>query len=413
MKNICLIFQIHLPVRLKKYRFLDIGRDDYYYDDIENERITRKIADECYLPANEVLLKLISKHRGNFKAAFSISGTAIDLFTLYAPEVIESFQRLSATGCVEFLAETYYHSLSSVKDEDEFRSQVEAHSRKIEELFGQRPRIFKNTKLIYSDYIGAMISKMGFKAVIAEGARHILRRRSPNNLYCNSIRPELKILLRNIQLSNDISFRLSNPDWTGWPTTANNYLGLLNKIPAEEEIVNLFIDYDKAGYGQMKGNGIFNFLRSFPQSVFEMTEYGFMTPSEIVCYYQPVEALDIPGTISIAPHEQDLTSFLDNELQQEALKKLYGLKDKLDSYSDPDLIKDWKYLQTSDHFFYMSSNFFSHREYPFDQSPYDNPYEAFMNYMNVLNDFTNRLNRPISSINADYVINKMRPSVAV
>ena len=406
MKNICLIFKIHHPLRLKRYRFFDIGNDHYYYDDFENERLIRKAANECYLPTNEILLDLIKKNKGNFKISFAISGTAIDLFSSYAPEVIESFQRLSVTGCVEFLAETYSHSLSSVKDMDEFKSQVEAHAAKMEELFGQRPKVFKNTELIYSNTIGQIVSEMGFKAMLTESARHILRWRSPNYLYSNSISPELKVLLRNIQLSDDISFRLSNPDWTGWPNSENNYLSLLNKIPEDQDIVNLFFDYELVGKGHKSRSGIFNFLKVFPQAVFEMTEYGFMTPTEIIQYYQPISSLDVPETISAAPYEKDLVPFQGNELQQEALGKLYELKDKLDQSTDTDLLKDWQYLQSSDHFFYMSSTFFSNEEELADRNPYDNPYEAFMNYMNILNDLAIRINLSISNIKSDFMMKK-------
>jgi alpha-amylase len=406
MKNISLTFQVHQPVRLKKYHFFDIGNDPCYYDDLSNERIIRKAADDCYLPTNEILLDLLKKNKGHFQVAFSISGLAIDLFSLYAPEVIESFQKLSTTGCVEFLAEPYCHSLASIKDEDEFRQQVEAHACKMEELFSQRPNVFKNTELIYFDNIGEITTGMGFKAILTEGARHILKWRSPNHMYCNSINQELKVLLRNIPLSEDISFRLSNPQWTGWAVTANNYLDLFNKIPSEEKIINLFLDYELVCEGQRKGCGIFNFLKSFPQAVFEMTEYGFMTPSELACYYQPVSSIEVPKAISSAPYEKDLTLFQGNELQREALEKLYGLKDKVKRCTDPDLLKDWQYLQTSDHFFYMCSNFFPDPETSSNHYPYENPYEAFMNYMNILNDFTIRINRSILNMKSDFVMKK-------
>lgn len=393
MKNISLTFQVHQPVRLKRYRFFDIGNDNYYFDDFNNERIVRKSAEECYLPTNEILLDLLTEYKGQFKVAFSISGTAIDLFSLYAPEVIESFQRLSATGGVEFLGETYAHSLASEKDRVEFKRQIKAHVIKMKELFGQRPCVFKNTELIYSDEVGKMVAEMGFKAVLAEGARNILRWRSPNYLYRNPMNPELKLLFKNTRLSEDIAFRLSNPDWTGWPKTANNYLSALNSFPTDEKIVNLFMDYEMVGKGQKQGTGIFNFLRSFPLAVFEMTEYGFMTPFELISHYHPAQTIEVPNTISRADEGGDLTDWQGNELQQEALGKLYGLKDSIARCTNADLLKDWQYLQSSDHFYYMYSKFFSNRDFHHDLNPYDNPYEAFMNYMNVLSDFTLRLNK--------------------
>ena len=413
MKNISLTFKIHYPVRLKKYHFFDIGNDDYYYDDFENERIIRKAADECLLPANEVLLNLLKKHKGQFKVSFAISGTAIDLFGLYAPEVIESFQRLSATGCVEFLGETYVHSLASIKDNEEFKRQVEAHAGKIEELFGQRPRVFKNTELIYSDKIGEIVAGMGFKAVLTEGARHILKSKSPNHLYCNAINPDLKILLNNTSLSENIAFRFSNPDWTGWPTTANSYLSTLNKMTDDEKIVNILLDYEMVGKGQKNTAGIYNFMKSFPQTLYEMTEFGFMTPSEVVCYNQPIASLNVPETISAAPYERDLSPFLNNDLQEEALTKLYELKAKIDHSSDPNLLKDWQYLQTSDHFRYMFGKQLPNIDQHGASNPYDNFYEAFMNYMNVLNDFSIRINRSIARIKSDFVLKNFHHKIAI
>jgi alpha-amylase len=413
MKNISLTFKIHYPVRLKKYRFFDIGHDDYYYDDFENERIIRKAADEYLLPTNAVLLDLLKKYKGQFKVAFAISGTAIDLFKRYGPEVIESFQRLSATGCVEFLGETYAHSLASLKDKEEFGRQVEAHANAMEELFGQRPRVFKNTGLIYSDNIGKIIAEMGFKAVLTEGARHILRSKSHNHLYCNPINPNLKVLLKNQQLSEEIAFRLANPDWTGWPTTANNYLSTLNRIPDDENLVNLFMDYELVGKGQKKGTGIFNFLKSFPQALFEMTDYIFMTPSEIACYNQPAALLNVPDAISEVPYERDLSLFQGNELQREALGKLYELTEKIGRCRDHNLLKDWQYLQTSDHFRYMFGKQLPDVDQHEESNPYDNFYEAFMNYMNVLNDFSIRINHSITSINSDFVLKNYHQKVAI
>lgn len=413
MKNISLTFKIHYPVRLKKYRFFDIGNDDYYYDDFENERILRTAADEYLLPTNAVLLDLLKKYKGEFKVAFAISGTAIDLFRLYAPEVIESFQRLSATGCVEFLGDTYAHSLASLKDTEEFRRQVEAHADTMEELFGQRPRVFKNTELIYSDKIGKTISEIGFKAVLTEGARHILKSKSPNYLYGNVINPDLKVLLKNTQLSEEIAFRLANPDWTGWPTTANNYLSTLNKMPDEEKLVNLFMDYELVGKGQKEGTGIFNFLKSFPQVLFEMTDYIFMTPCEIACYNQPIALLNVPDAISQFPYEKDLSLFLGNELQQEALGKLYGLTEKIDHCMDHNILKDWQYLQTSDHFKYMFGKQLPNVDQHVESNPYDNFYEAFMNYMNILNDFSIRINHSIARIKSDFVLKKFQQKIAI
>jgi len=239
MKSICLYFKVHQPVRLRRFRFFDIGNSDYYYDDCANETILSRVAENCYLPANKIILDLINKYQGRFKVAFSISGTAIDQFKIYAPEVIESFRKLAATGCVEFLAETYSHSLSVLKSKIEFKKQVEAHATAMETLFGKRPTIFTNTEFIYSDKIGAMVAEMGYKATLTDGPNHILKWRSPNYIYRNAINPALTVLLKNDQLSDDIAFRFSNSDWSGWPLTAKKYVSWLNKIPKEEKIVNL------------------------------------------------------------------------------------------------------------------------------------------------------------------------------
>jgi alpha-amylase len=413
MKSISLTFNIHHPVLLKKYRFFDIGHDNYYYDDFENERIIKKAAEECYLPTNKLLTSLLRKYKGQFKIAFSISGTAIDLFNLYAPEVIESFQQLATTGCVEFLGGTDAHSLVSLKNSEEFRMQVEAHSDKMEELFNQRPKVFVNTGLIYSDYIGQMAAEAGFKAVLTEGARHILKRRSPNNLYCNPYNSDLMILLNDTALSENLAFRFSNPDWAGWSAEEHNYLSLLNKIPEKDGIVNLFLDYGMICKGQKKAKGSCNFLESFPQSIFEMTEFGFMNPWKTVCNNQPVAPLNIPETISAVPYEKGLILYLGNDLQKEAFEKLYEVKDRIDISPDRDLLKDWLYLQTSDHFTYMVAEQFVNEGLKGRENPYDNFYESFMNYMNVISDFTLRASRSVTMLQTDFAMKKLINRVAI
>ena len=413
MKNINITFKIHHPVRLIKYRFIDIGNASYYYDDFENERIIRKAADEYYLPTNQLLANLIKKYKGQFKVAFSISGTAIDLFTIYAPKVIESFQELASTGCVEFLGETYAHSLVSLKNRDEFQKQVEAHSDKIEELFGQRPKVFKNTGLIYSDYIGAMAAEAGFKAVLIEGARHILRRSSPNYLYYNPFNTHLRILLNNPCLSENLAFRFSNPGWTGWTADEHNYLSILNKITEDEGIVNLCFDYETICREQKKAGATYNFLESFPSAIFEMTEFGFMNPSELISYNQPVAQLNVPETISAAPFEKGLMPYMGNDLQKEAFEKLYEVKERIDQCTDRDLLKDWQYLQSSDHFLYMASEAYAEAGLEGKENPYDNFYEAFMNYMNVISDFTLRTSRSLTMLQTDFAAMKLINRVAI
>jgi alpha-amylase len=412
MKSISLSFQVHQSFRLKKYRFFDVGNDSYYYDDFENERKIRYAAENFYLPTNEILIGLLQKYRGRFKIAFSISGTAIDLFCLYAPEVIESFQRMADTEGVEFLCETYSHSLASLFCREEFIRQSRAHAQKIEVLFNQTPKVYTNTGLIYSDNIGEMVARMGFKAMITEGAKHILDWRSPNYLYQNPITPELKLLLSNNRLSEAIGFRFDNSDWQGWPGISSNFISLLNNIPQQEKLVNIFLDYKLAGKGQLKGSGIFNFLKSLPSTILEMTDYKFMNPSEISDQYTPVSEICIPEPVSRTDREEgDLSAWLDNELQEEALRKLYSVNDKIEYCHNSDLLKDWKYLQSLDHLYYMSSKFFSNQEDSSVINPYNNPYEAFMNYMNILDDFVIRLNHATKRALGRFTYTKSRELV--
>jgi len=392
MKTICLNFQIHQPFRYRKYRFFDIGNDSYYYDDYANETIMRKIADNCYLPANHILLKQIKKQKGKFKVSFSISGVALDQFRLYAPEVIDSFRELAATGCVEFLSGTYANSLVSLVDAELFAKQVKAHDALIEEYFGQTPKVFRNSEMIYSDELGDLIYRMGFETVLTEGAKHILGWKSPNYLYCNALNPRQKVLMRNHRLSDDLSFRFSNTSWNEYPLTASKMADWLVNLPKNEEIVNIFLNYETFGEIQKKKSGIFDFLESLPEMVLKTKELTFSTPSEAVKALQPVSAVHVLHPISWADEERDLSAWLGNELQKDAFNQLYALKERVKLCADPKIQKDWIYLQSNDHFYYMCTKFFSDGEIHKFFNPYGNPYEAFINYMNVLSDFTLRLN---------------------
>ncbi len=407
MRTICLYFQVHQPFRFRRYRFFDIGNEHYYYDDYSNESILRKVADKCYLPANKILLDLIRKFEGKFKIAMSISGIAIDQMELYTPEVLKSFLKLAKTGCVEFLAETNAHSLVALKDEDEFRSQVAEHVGKIEKHFGQIPTVFRNTELIYSDEIGAMVSRMGYKAMLTEGAKHILGWKSPNYLYCNAINPKLKLLLKNFKLSDDIAFRFSNKGWEEYPLTAEKYVSWLNLTGKDEETVNLFMDYETFGEHQWEETGIFEFLKALPETVFANSDFTFSTPSEVASNLQVISAVQVPHPISWADEERDLTAWLGNELQEEAFNRLYDLGDKLKKVEDPVLKKDWDYLQVSDHFYYMCTKFFSDGAVHSYFNPYDTPYDAFINYMNVLSDFTLRVNAAVPQTGVEQEISNL------
>lgn len=393
MRTICMYFQIHQPFRLRRYRFFEIGNEHYYYDDYSNESILRTMSDNAYLRANKVLLDIIKEQGTKFRAAFSISGTALDQFELYAPDVLQSFQKLAATGQVEFLCETDSHSLISLVNNEEFQRQVTAHREKINRLFNQNPVVFRNTELIYSDTIGTQIAEMGFEGMITEGAKHILGWKSPNYLYCNAVNPRLKLLLRNFKLSDDLSFRFSNKNWSEYPLTTEKFAHWLKHIDKKEENVNIFIDYETFGNRQSKESGILDFLRYFPASVFKYTDYTFQTPSEVIRNQQPVAPVSVPSPISWADEERDLTTWLGNDLQKEAFAKLNSLRDAVIKTHDPKLQIDWKYLQASDHFHYMSTKFFSDRPSHTSINPYESPYDAFINYMNVLSDFAIRLKK--------------------
>ena len=390
-KSICLYFQVHQPTRLRLYRFFDIGKDSHYYDDFANRTILRRVAQKCYLPMNALMLELIRSTKGKFKIAYSISGSALDQFQRFAPEVIDSFRALAATGCVEFLSETYYHSLASLASESEFLHQVVKHQRKIEELFGVKTTAFRNTELIYSNAIGEQVYKLGFKTMLTEGARHIMGWKSPNFIYTGATQPRLKLLLRNSGLSDDIAFRFSNRSWEMWPLTAEKYVAWMKSSAQNDDIINLFMDYETFGEHQSASSGIFDFMKALPGAVLADGTFSFVTPSEAVKKHKAVAPLDVEDAISWADEERDLTAWLGNELQQEAYQKVYAMTEKLSIVGDPELWEDFGHLQESDHFYYMCTKFFSDGEVHKYFNPYDTPYEAFINYMNVISDFQIRL----------------------
>ncbi|MCF1752838.1 glycoside hydrolase family 57 protein [Mariniradius sediminis] len=392
MRNICFYFQVHQPLRIKPYRFFDIGEDHYYWDDYSNKSIIRKVAQKCYLPMNALLLELIHAYKGQFKVAFSISGVCLDQFEAYAPDVLESFRKLVATGHVEMLSETDAHALCSLKSKSEFERMVGRHKDKLKKHFdGYEPKVFRNTELIYSDKIGAMVAEMGFEGMLTEGAKHILGWKSPNFVYQNAIDPNLKVLLKNFQLSDDIAFRFSNKTWNDYPLTTEKFVTWINAIPKEQEVLNLFMDYETFGEHQWAETGIFEFMRALPGAVFKYTNFGFATPTEAVRQGTPVAKIHVPTPISWADEERDLTAWLGNDLQKEAFTKLYELESKVVKIDDPDIQRDWNCLQTSDHFYYMSTKALSDGAVHTYFSHYDTPYDAFINYMNVLSDFILRV----------------------
>ncbi len=395
-KSICLYFQVHQPNRLRLYRFFDIGKDSHYYDDFANRTILRRVAQKCYLPMNALLLELIEANKGAFKVAFSISGSVLEQFDRYAPEVIESFRKLAQTGSVEFLSETYYHSLASLASPIEFKNQVLKHKEAIEHYFGVTPKAFRNTELIYSDAIGEMVYDMGFKTMLTEGAKHVLGWKSPNFVYSCAQAKNLKLLLKNSSLSDDIAFRFSGRGWSEWPLTGEKYLSWIKTAAQNDEIVNLFMDYETFGEHQKAASGIFDFMKFFPEVVLKDGEFEFVTPSQATKKHRPVAELDVMDPISWADEERDVTAWLGNELQNDAFNKLNDQAEKLALLNDEALWSDFGHLQESDHFYYMCTKFFSDGAVHKYFNPYDTPYEAFINYMNVLSDFILRVDDAIS-----------------
>jgi alpha-amylase len=385
MASVCFYFQVHQPYRLRDYTIFDNGTD--YFDEAKNAEICRKVASKCYLPTNQLLLELIEKYQGNFRVAFSTTGTVLEQFQQYMPAVLDSFQRLAATGCVEFLSETYYHSLSFLYSREEFVEQIDAHRRLIRDLFGQNPRVFRNTELVYNNSLAETIEQIGgFDAIIAEGADHILGYRSPNFVYRPPNCGSLKLLLKNYRLSDDIAFRFSNRDWSEWPLKADKFSSWVNSVNGNGFVVNLFIDYETFGEHQWQDTGVFEFMRHLPQEVLKHPDNDFKTPSEVAEAYEAVDAVDVPELVSWADTERDLSAWLGNPMQQNAIEELYRLEHIVKKLSDIDILTSWRRLQTSDHFYYMCTKYFADGDVHKYFNPYDSPYDSFINFMNVLDN---------------------------
>lgn len=404
MKTICLYFQIHQPFRLKRYRFFNIGGDHYYYDDFANEDIIQRIAATSYVPANQMLLDMINESQGKFKVSFSISGMAMEQLIIYAPEVLDGLRELAKTGCVEFLVEPYGHSLVSLVDPDEFISQVKEHSNRIEELFEQKPQVFYNTEMIFSDEIAQLVYDMGYKAMIVEGAKRILGWKSPNYIYQAAAQPKLKLLMRNAKFCNDLTNRFSDFSWSEYPLTAEKYMNWIAATPQSEQIVNLFLNYETLGTGQPRSTGIFEFMKALPRYAANHN-IGFSTPSEVLKTLKPIDTMASMHPNSWVGEEKDLSPWLGNTLQQEAFDKLYEMKDRVKLSEVRRLKQDWIYLQASDHFYYMNTR----TNLAF--SPYSSPYEAFSNYMNVLSDFKERVNSEFPASIDDEELNSLLETI--
>lgn len=391
MPSICFYFQVHQPYRVKKYSVFDIGNDHEYFEDRyfhnrNNEAIVKKVAQKCYLPANNVFLDLIHRHP-EFKISYSLSGVALEQMEKYTPEVIESFRRLVNTGNVEILDETYYHSLSFFYSNDEFVEQINLHRKKIKELFDYEPKVFRNTELAYNNELAALIEKLGYKGILAEGWDYYLKGKSPNFVYKPYNTKNIKLLLKNYKLSDDIAFRFSNRGWEEYPLYAPKFGQWVNAINGNGQTINLFMDYETFGEHQWEDTGIFNFLRSLPGEILKNPDNNFKTPSEIIDSYGPADELDIHNIVTWADTERDLSAWTGNSMQKSALKKIYEIEEEVLSSENEEIKDKWRKLQTSDHFYYMCTKWFSDGDVHKYFSPYESPYEAFISYMNVLNDF--------------------------
>jgi alpha-amylase len=399
MPSTCFYFQVHQPFRLKHYTVFD--KSPSYFDELKNASICRKVANKCYLPTNRLLLDLIKRHDGRFKVAFSITGVLLEQFQQYCPEVISTFDALAQTGCVEFLAETYYHSLSYLYSRDEFADQINKHVEMTEQMFGQTPRIFRNTELIYNNDLAETIESMGmFDAIITEGADHILGHRNANFVYRPPNCEHLKLLLKNYTLSDDIAFRFSNRQWKEFPLMADKFAKWVNRSNGNGNVINLFMDYETFGEHQWEDTGIFDFMSHLPDEILKHPDNDFKTPSEVIDTYDVMDVVDVPYVISWADLERDLSAWLGNAMQSNALHEVYKLEQEIKRSGNKELLVDWRKLQTSDHFYYMCTKYFSDGDVHKYFNPYDSPYDSYINYMNVLDNLQNRCRQETMTLEA-------------
>ena len=391
MVSVCFYFQLHQPYRLNKYQVFDIGRAKNYFDDMKNIGVLQKVAGKCYLPSNKMMLELIRKTDEKFKVSYSMTGVLFEQLRDHAPEVIQSFQDLSKTGNVEFLSETYYHSLSFLFSKGEFKEQINMHKRLIKKEFKQIPTIFRNTELVYNNELANFIENMGYKGILGEGADHILQWRSPNFLYSPKTTRKIKLLLKNYKLSDDVAFRFSSRDWNEWPLNAEKYAAWINAVNGNGNVVNLFLDYETLGEHQWEDTGIFEFFKQLPFEILKNNDNNFMTPSEVVKNYDTVSELDVHNIVSWADVERDLSAWIGNNMQMLAIRKLYEVGQEIIQTRNEEFANLWRRLQTSDHFYYMCTKWFNDGDVHKYFNPYDTPHDAFIAYMNVLADLKIRI----------------------
>ncbi len=392
MTSICMYFEVHQPVRLNRFSVFNIGDDAdafNYFNNKLNHEIFEKVAKKCYLPTNNLLLNLINEFDGKFRISFSLTGTFVEYCERFMPSVIDSFKKLFATGAVDMIEETYFHSLSGLYDDlDEFEEQVMMHRQMIKRLFNYDPKVFRNTEAIYDNRIAKKIGEMGYKGIITEGTEKILGWRSPNYLY-RPINSDIKVLLRNYSLSDDIGFRFSSRHWPGFPLTADKYAHWMSRC--EGDLINLFIDYETFGEHQWTETGIFDFLSHLPNEALKHEQLDFATVSEAIDRYQPVGEIDVPWAISWADADRDVSTWLGNDMQFACFNELKDIGKKLKKRGDEELLNVWRRLQTSDHLYYVSTKGLEDGDVHAYFSHYDGPYDGFINYMNVLQDLKQKI----------------------
>jgi alpha-amylase len=395
MPSVCFYFQVHQPFRIKNYSFFDIGNNHFYEDDQKNCEIMNKVADKCYLPTNRKMLELIKRHNGAFRISYSVSGVALEQFEKYRPDVLQSFIDLANTGCVEFLAETWSHSLSFIYSKKEFVRQVKKHGEAIKRYFNQEPKVFRNTELIFNNELASFVNDMGYNGILCEGVDWMLNGRTPNYVYNTVNGKDIKVLLKNHRLSDDIAFRFSDRGWKEWPLTVDKFKQWVFSVAGSGETINLFMDYETFGEHQWESTGIFNFLDHLPGEILQHTDFNFSTPSEVIASYPSRDVYDIHNFISWADTERDLSAWLSNSMQHESLKRIYSLENEVHACEDANLLMVWERLQTSDHFYYMCTKFWNDGDVHKYFSPFDSPYDAYMFYMNVFSDFESVLKRTL------------------
>lgn len=391
MVSVCIYFQVHQPYRLRRYGIFDIGHNHNYFDEKKNESVLRKVGEKCYIPATEMLLDLAYDYP-EFKLAYSFTGIVLEQFEKYAPDVLSLFQELVDTGNVEILEETYHHSLAFLYSKREFKEQIKLHNKKIREVFGCKPRVFRNTELIYNNELAKFIEDMGYDGILAEGADHMLGWKSPNFVYRPINTSSIKLLLKNYKLSDDIAFRFSSRDWEGWPLTAGKYAHWISAINGNGNTVNLFMDYETIGEHQWADTGIFHFFKNLPREILKHPDNNFKTPSEVIKSYEPVAELDVHDIVSWADIERDLSAWLGNSMQHTAVNSIYELEKAIKKSGQKRLLEDWRNLQISDNFYYMCTKWFADGDVHKYFNPYDRPHDSFTGFMNILNDLIIRLN---------------------